>query len=1447
MNASSHPPFEVLPRSVQRTTPLIEQGQCSATIVYPGSNGAYRELATSLADAIERAYGSRPEIQPDTALMPTRSTPLPDEYRQHTLIPLGSLNTNRALLPLYARYCCATDATYPGGDGCDLRTIVNPYGTDANVILAGGSSLPGVSRAVERLIAHIDEAAGHGETHLPYLLEVELEPGLARALSEFPDAPLAAIDTPLEVGSRKTHALSEDVMKLIGAYGIMYVWTGDKRYGSHAADLLRGLNEQMTGSYGDWHYRAERMLRVLPGLVAGGFLSDAEILRTDHLLLGTALGTQDMWWRMRQGHPPLGHRHYGRGTYEFLLLARYLKEQAQPNDALRQLCERWIAECQAYLDALGQAGVDDQDDESGLTNLATVFWYALGEERYDFFESGGARRVALRAIALHDNMGAGAGQGGYGEGLPGTMYLQQEATVPIAACAFYDQDSRLKWILEHLPHLKAPLISGFLHFSPLFMHLFHTGSELPAELPEGLTGVQCLPITPHQYAISTHPPEHIEYAGHSVNAPETWRRGEGIGIDSLPAERGFDKIVLRGGFAPSDAYLLLQGYQGGFRWQGHMQAANCIVRFSQAGHIFLIQNTSRHSHYQKNGVFVSDGYNNTPLPPIAERLAATDFAPVGLTATRLSDFHHADWTRHIFWSKTGDGLFVVIDALVFQQDGDYSATCTWRTPGYARLEERGWQARQGKQRFSLRWSEALNVTSEEETDQGAAVPYVLRQTKAGGFQARETISFQNVFYVRPQDAPQEFDLLRLDARQALVMRDGDPLAWCGIADAHGEIHALGLALRAVNAWVSGEEIAVSGLTHLMAGSLHVESDAPVNLSIDLNSGQISATLDDPAADQAILTILMGDTPMSIPVGVGVRRGESETLPYTSHIFDLPSTARHELANVLRENLSRLQPRTLSETTATPTENAQWRPAWSFNNSTLLPKRIRDMTVEAAPPPLDGFAEQLIDTVVAEIRQTRQQWTPADYYDITLTLPEAQPLDHLRIIGDSQIDPTLRTFHALPAEISVTVSSDQFQEDVRVCPVEPEARLFRYKLYRDIEDRLETRRAPIGSSASQIRVRVPAPADGSPLVLHEIEVYITDKIAPPIHHLIAADLLGDGKSALLIANAANELIALSEDGVELWRQCLPAPVTHLSCHDLDGKGGLSVCVGLLGGELRILCADGSLQKAIPLAQRFQEQRDAYFGRVYTIHDLTVWHRQPDGRAGLVVGGYSVIAFLDPDGNVIGHSWADGSWQSNILVAPESGDLWVRSGWNHGVGVYAGKPGLQPSGETIPFGGVNQPMFRGLRKVIPFVNGRTAAFEWLNGSERILAAAENGVGVLSTTGRDWRWTIEGGTPITACIAMGDAVIVGGADGFIAAFAMLDGRPLRKWYAGAPVTGLVALSAGRLAAATRQDLLILDHDWQIQHRYSVPARRMLRLTGEKLVIAREDGALEMLVCEE
>ena len=167
----SSQPFQVLPRTVRRDTLLLE-----ATIVYPAADPAYRALAQTLANAIQQVVGQKPELQADTELMFLRSTPLPERYRQHTLILLGNLNTNRALLPLYARYYCATDATYPGGDGYDLRTIVNPYGTGANVILAGGSSFQGVQHGVERLIGCISATSGT----LPFLLDVELDPALAR-------------------------------------------------------------------------------------------------------------------------------------------------------------------------------------------------------------------------------------------------------------------------------------------------------------------------------------------------------------------------------------------------------------------------------------------------------------------------------------------------------------------------------------------------------------------------------------------------------------------------------------------------------------------------------------------------------------------------------------------------------------------------------------------------------------------------------------------------------------------------------------------------------------------------------------------------------------------------------------------------------------------------------------------------------------------------------------------------------------------------------------------------------------------------------------------------------------------------------------------------------------------------------------------------------------------
>lgn len=1408
----------MLPRAVDSTFSLAPTEGQELAVLYPAQ---YHSLAERLAASIERRGGPRPELVLDTDLMPTRSDPLLAEYRRRPLIVLGSLNTNRAVMTLYANFHCTTDATFPGGDGYDLRTIVNPYGTGSKVLLVGGSTAHGVERAVERLEHHLDGAI---DLTLPFILDVELGRELAQRLAEWPETPLGVELPSLAQGMKIAWGFYVVLMRAIGAYGIMYVWTGDRRYGDYARDCLRLLNDTMDDSYGDWHYRAERVLRVLPWLVAGGFLDEADLQRTDELLLNTALGTQDMWWRMSTAEPPFGHRHHGRGTFEFLLIARYLLQHGRPNDAAQALCKRWVHECQTYLDALAVARIEDQDDETSLNNMSMLYWYALGEERYAFFESGNARLVAERGVALHDSMGAGAGWGGYGESHSGVMYLQMEATTGLAASTFYYQDGRYKWILESMPNLADPIRFGFLDFAPPFTHKFDTGPELPPVQPDTLAGVQILKATPHQLAINNAPPEHIEYQGHMVNAPETWLLGEGVGKNTLDGDRALDKIVMRSSFDPHAAYLLLQGYQGGYRWQGFMLAANCLVRFTQHGHIFLIQNTGRHSQFHKNGLLISDGYNHTSLPPFAELLAMGDFAAVGVTSTRLNSYHHADWTRHIFWSKPGDGFFVVIDSVVADADGPFSLTCTWRTPAYATLDGRTWQSDQGQHRFMLRAGEHLQVSNIEETDHGASRPYVLRQVKAGDFRAGDHVAFHNLFYTCPQTSRETIDIQQLSPECALITREGTPYALCLISANGTAIEAGNLTADAWSMWLTDAEIAVTGCTKL---SLSTEdwrfaSDRPVGACIDLARRELRVQ------GTADVTLPSGET-------VAVRDGEPHTLSVPDEVCGRFVAAIRETLHAARPERHPARPDAITD--------AGWSNVWRYDSGSRLPERIRHATVDAEPAPVDGFADQLVDTMLPERRELREQWPGTDAVDITLSLPDAPHVEHLRVVGDSQDEPTLHTFSPLPDGIQVKVhSSDHVHKAQSRGPVE----WVSFKRYRDMEDKLQAQTFEIGQATNRIDLIVPAPTD-RPLVLHEIELYGPTRSPANVSHWTVADIDADGNAEIVLTNAANELIVIDRDGTERWRYALHNRPTYLSCHRLGAEPVKSICVGVLGGDLSIYAPDGDLVFATNLAEKFHQRLDAYQGWLNTIHESIVWHRTEDGRAALAVGGYAIIVFLDPDGDILGHSWFDGSWVVDILVTPETapngGDLWARCGWNHGITHYEGHPGMKPSGQSVPFGGVDQPMFRMMRRLVPFVTGDTVAFEWLEPGKSILAAADIGFGVLSVVDQDWRWKIEGGTPLTACIAHAGNILTAGDDGFLAAFAVEDGQPLRRKYLGDRIVGLAPLDAEHIVVATRRATYVLDRDWNVTASHAIQARDLKTLDENRVVVLLEEQTLHAL----
>jgi hypothetical protein len=1455
MNASPANLPRMLPRRVQRETPLVGEDNRPAVIIYPSGSESYRRLAHNLADGIQARTGIRLEMLSDHDLLPTRSTPLPEAYRRRPLIVLGNLNTNRLIMPLYASFLCSTDALYPGGDGYELRTLVNPYGTGTNVILAGGSTLDGVEQAVDRLLHQLDSLDQPRTSSLPFLLEVNLHARLAHKLASWPNAPLGAAIPDLPV----------DKILAVGNYTSMYAWTGDTRYGTFARDCLLALHNELEDSYGDRHYFLERVLRALPWLAAGGFLTGEDLLRTDQLLLGTALGNQGMWWRMRDDQPPLGHRHHGKGTYEFFLLAQYLRKQAVPNEPARRLCDQWVAECSQFLDGLGRAAIDDQDDETTLNNLATIFWYALSEERYAFFESGNARLVAERALAIHDNKGAGAGQGGYGESHSGAMYLQQEATVAVAACACYYQDGRYKWILERMPNLGEPIRGGFWSFSPIFMHKFDTGPELPSVPPQDLAGVKLLPITAYQFDLNNAPPVHIEHAGHSVNARETWLTPEGVDVNHLPQARGFHKLVLRSHFDQDAAYLLLQGYQGGYRWQGHMQAANCIVRFSQNGHIFLIQNAGRHSHYYKNGVFVSNGFNTTPMPPIAEWLAVDEWDSVGISATHLSNYHDTEWTRHLFWAKAGTGFFVVMDVVEVQEDGPYSLTCTWRTPAYATLQGRTWESIQGDHRFVLRAGRNYATTNEEESEPGAVRPYVLRQTQHGTYPTGSAITFQNLFFVRPQEDAVSLDLRQLTPQQALITDEGKPVAWCAAALDHDQAREAGalrmfeIDMQAVNAWITADGIALTGATALRlpdSVTWRITSDHPVGLYLDLATARLTLRADTPDDNPAAVTFTRGgastsliinhETPTSVDLPV---EGCVWLMKHLLHVLDRLAAQETEMPD--------------AETAPLPAASREAQSPlgiqWTFAAWTPVSQQLRRLTVTADPPPLDGFPEQLIDTRLPELRESWVQWPDANTYTITVLLPDEAAIKHVDLVGDSLDDPFLYTFCPLPARIKASASSDGFRTDDRPLAVQSEASSRHFIRYRGQLDRFETRRIAVDQTLRQMRITIPRASDRRPLVLHQIEVYGNNQQTPPITHLATADLTGTGSPDVIAINANDELVVLAQDGRERWRTRLDQPVTHLSCHDLQGRGQQSVCIGTAGGEIHVFSPGGEREIFVPLREHFKQCEDAYFGWVWSIHALNVWHRDTDGRASLVAGGYAVNVFLDPNGNIVGHSWADGSWQTDILVdGPDTGgkdDVWVRCGWVHGIFVYDGAPGMDPSRAAVTFGGVKQPMFRALGKVIPFVTGPTLAFEWCGPESKpsawVLAASDLGIGVLSTATRDWLWKHEGGTQFTACIAPNASandraiIISGDAGGFVSAFDRADGKPLRRIDVGAPVVGLVDFpEQDLLVVATKEALLILDRAWRVRLRHTFAARQIQRLgNASAVIVAGVDSALHAI----
>lgn len=123
------------------------------------------------------------EVPPEAALAENGLQRRP-EILAGTVVLVGGIHTNRAMLPLYAHYLSFGDAAYPGDEGFVVRTIARPFGAGTAAIALEASTAAGEAAAVGQFI----ELLGRGQKgSFPPTLEAHLSEERQQAAEAAPD------------------------------------------------------------------------------------------------------------------------------------------------------------------------------------------------------------------------------------------------------------------------------------------------------------------------------------------------------------------------------------------------------------------------------------------------------------------------------------------------------------------------------------------------------------------------------------------------------------------------------------------------------------------------------------------------------------------------------------------------------------------------------------------------------------------------------------------------------------------------------------------------------------------------------------------------------------------------------------------------------------------------------------------------------------------------------------------------------------------------------------------------------------------------------------------------------------------------------------------------------------------------------------------------------------
>jgi hypothetical protein len=271
------------------------------------------ENAATLANALRQAGATADVVGPAAATEKSDLVYKP-ELLGKTLVVLGGIHSNRALMPLYCQYLSFGDAAYPGADGFTIRTAAAPFGPGTAAIALEASTPAGETQAVARfgeLLARVKDGA------FPATVEAHLPPATLQRVSQSAYRTLA------------------------------WALTGDPKIARQGADAVLGAirGEQGFMPYGD--YGIERWARECAWLQDAPGVTPDEVRRLDQALFATSFLTQNEYWRRHDG-AMIGGRHQTMGTSCITAIVQLLRRRGKSDAEAAALLEKWWPECVAY-------------------------------------------------------------------------------------------------------------------------------------------------------------------------------------------------------------------------------------------------------------------------------------------------------------------------------------------------------------------------------------------------------------------------------------------------------------------------------------------------------------------------------------------------------------------------------------------------------------------------------------------------------------------------------------------------------------------------------------------------------------------------------------------------------------------------------------------------------------------------------------------------------------------------------------------------------------------------------------------------------------------------------------------------------------------------------------------------------------------------------------------